>query len=369
MSDKNIENQADAVFPEQDERKPREPWRLKGSIFWPLLLMAGGVLLLLVQLDYIQGDVWNLVLRLWPVLLIGGGLDGLLRRDGVVMPGFWAAAGVILLLANLDLIVWDAWTIIAGFWPLFIVAIGLDILFAKRSLWMGLAALVVLLAVMFGAMTLLSASSERGEYLSQPAAAADATLVLKPIIGTVHVRGGDMGGDLLQGMVPSGRRSQVEPDYNDVTHTLTLERTGANFWLTPSETAGWDLTLSQSVPLDIVTEMAVGRVDFDLSGMQVTDFELDLPLGTALIQLPQQGSFEGDVDLPMGSLEIIAWDCAGFQLVSDGGVMAVTVPDGYQQDGNEYTSPDFESMDSQVILKVDSGMARILVTERSCQAP
>jgi hypothetical protein len=49
-------------------------------IFWPLVLIAAGVLWLLANFGMIESGNLGILLRLWPVLLIGLGLDILIRR-------------------------------------------------------------------------------------------------------------------------------------------------------------------------------------------------------------------------------------------------------------------------------------------------
>ncbi|HSV84961.1 MAG TPA: DUF5668 domain-containing protein, partial [Levilinea sp.] len=75
------------------------------SIFWPLLLIAAGVLLLLNALGQVQGDFWGFFVRLWPLLFIAGGLDSLYRRESFVSPILFTGLGTVILLSNLGTIV------------------------------------------------------------------------------------------------------------------------------------------------------------------------------------------------------------------------------------------------------------------------
>jgi hypothetical protein len=62
-----------------------------GSLLSPLVLIAAGVLLLLSNLGLVHGDVWPDLLRFWPVLIVALGLDLLLGR-----PSFGAALGTLV---------------------------------------------------------------------------------------------------------------------------------------------------------------------------------------------------------------------------------------------------------------------------------
>jgi len=65
--------------------------RRSGSLLFPLVLIAAGILLLLSNLGVVQDDVWPSLLHYWPVLIIALGLDLLLGR-----PSFGAALGTLI---------------------------------------------------------------------------------------------------------------------------------------------------------------------------------------------------------------------------------------------------------------------------------
>jgi len=53
-----------------------------GGFALPILVIAAGVLLLLNTLDVVGWSVWRWVARLWPILLIAGGALLLWQRSG-----------------------------------------------------------------------------------------------------------------------------------------------------------------------------------------------------------------------------------------------------------------------------------------------
>ncbi len=59
------------------------PYRRR-SFLGPILLIAFGVIFLLNNLGVLNWNVWATLIRLWPVLLIGFGLDLLIGRRSVV---------------------------------------------------------------------------------------------------------------------------------------------------------------------------------------------------------------------------------------------------------------------------------------------
>ena len=70
------------------------------SIFGPLLLISVGVAFLLNNLGVIPGNFWDILVNLWPLLIIFAGIDGLVRREGIAWPALLIVVGTFLLLKN-----------------------------------------------------------------------------------------------------------------------------------------------------------------------------------------------------------------------------------------------------------------------------
>ena len=54
-----------------DERKRNR----RGGLIGPLILIGLGVVFLLNNLGILDWSIWEILLRLWPVLLVAAGLD------------------------------------------------------------------------------------------------------------------------------------------------------------------------------------------------------------------------------------------------------------------------------------------------------
>lgn len=62
------------------------------------------------------------------------------------------ALGAVLLANTVGLIPWKAWVALKTYWPVLIIAAGAELLFLRRftpALWLGAAALIVVLAFSF----------------------------------------------------------------------------------------------------------------------------------------------------------------------------------------------------------------------------
>src|SRR5512140_2756259 len=116
----------------QTETPHAHPHR-RFSIFWPFLLIALGVVLLVQNTGIAPQASGYDLLRLWPLLLIVGGLDSFWQGHGYVGGMLFIGLGGIFLLNNLGYLPGvSVWDVVLRFWPLLIVAIGLDLIIGRR---------------------------------------------------------------------------------------------------------------------------------------------------------------------------------------------------------------------------------------------
>jgi hypothetical protein len=147
------ENNNNEIRQDNPARLNRREWRsYRPSLIWPAILITIGVVLLLKNIGVLSGDAWKTILHLWPILLIALGLESLLQKRGVVRSVFWIVLGVVFFLSEIGLANWDSLAIILKFWPLILIAIGLDIILPRRSLWASVLGLITMLAVFASAL-------------------------------------------------------------------------------------------------------------------------------------------------------------------------------------------------------------------------
>jgi len=109
-------------------------YRRPHSIFFPILLVTLGIFLLMANLGTIQNSAWGILETYWPLIFIIGALDGLYQRHGWVGPLVGIGLGTVLLLGNLHYLQWDSLDLLLRLWPVLLVAWGLDIAFGNDNL-------------------------------------------------------------------------------------------------------------------------------------------------------------------------------------------------------------------------------------------
>jgi hypothetical protein len=369
-----------------DEREaPRpeeEPHRLVGpsrrrynrpSFFFPLLLIALGVIFLLRNTGVITGDVWGTILRMWPLILVAIGVDSLFQRQGIVGPVFWITLGGVLLLANFDVLEVNVFQVIISLWPLLLIAIGLDLVIGRRSWILSVLSVVILIGVMVGALWFVSptlgAQPAQGEVISRPLDGAERGLVnLNPSVGALQVRPLEEGELFAEGVVrlSRGERLVSAPTTSDGTARLTLMSEGVSFLfpIGQRDRWSWDLGFHQGVPLDMVVNMGVGEVLLDLREMEVERLDLSMGVGRIRVILPQEGRLNADISSGVGETIIIVPAGVQARINASPALAVVDMPPTYERLNDVYTSPNYGAAGQEggvLELNLSHGVGRLAV--------
>ncbi|GAB4477266.1 MAG: hypothetical protein Kow00124_20240 [Anaerolineae bacterium] len=273
--------------PSYDERTPEQ--RGYRSLFWPIMLIGAGVVLLLANLNLLQIDPLSLW-RLWPLLLIVAGIDILFSRR---FPALGALLGLV---------------VVGG-------AIGLLLVSPQTS------------AGILGIPQPLEPQTSRFSEPLNGAQAAEITLELRP--GPTTIRALDDPDRLFEAEV-----THVFP----VEYTVSGGRTREIFLGSPSgpqsynlepaflNNLEWDVAINPAVALDLTVTASIGSTEMDLSQMALdrldftgsvgsseislpgTAFDLDITTSTGetLIDIADGADVRGDVTLSVGHTEIDA---------------------------------------------------------------
>ena len=83
------------------------------------------------------------------------------RGLSIVGPFILIGIGIVLLLQQLNMIQWSFWEVAFRLWPLIIIAVGADILIARRSYIGAVASLLVVLGLFVGGIYLMGTGPGR----------------------------------------------------------------------------------------------------------------------------------------------------------------------------------------------------------------
>lgn len=354
-----------------DDRRWRPSHR--GSLLGPLILIGIGLFFLFSNLGLIEGDAWSLILRLWPLLLIIGGLDGILRREGFVGATLMIGLGVIFLLSNYGYLALSPWQVIFNLWPLFLIAFGFDILIGRRSLIGSLVGVLLILAILAGALWAWGVSVERGQTLSgvevrqELEGATTARVEISPGAGSLELAALAEPGALLVGTVPEGRGLEVRQDYSvsGGQGRLTLRSAGTVVNIPGrADNWEWDLGLNPEIPLELDVNMGVGSAELDLTDLDLTALDLDLGVGQNRVTLPATGSYTVKVNGAVGQTIIYVPEGLGVRVKSNTGIGNLDVPGDWEERNGMRYSPGYDSAEYRIELEVSQAIGQIRVVQR-----
>lgn len=357
-----------------NDRSYRRYRSYRGSLFGPVVLILLGIVFLFYNLGLMTGDIWDTVLRLWPVLLIVMGLDGILRQEGLVGAVVLIGLGSVFLLSNFGFLALNIWQTILRLWPIVLIAIGFDVVIGRRSIWASLAGMVLILALLFGALSLFGVREDRGAALAGQQVsqalegASQARVVINPGVAAVRVTSLDDPQQLVSGRVAAGRGQQVRQDYSisGDQATYTLQESGGAPFFIPGERGRWewDLGLNPEVPIDLELGLGAGEADLELSDLNLSGLKVDMGVGQVTITLPGEGRFQAEINGAIGQMVVIVPQGVAVRAQTDTGIAAVEVPDDYQRQEDTYTSPDYASAENRVDLELSQAIGQVVIRDQ-----
>jgi hypothetical protein len=297
------------------------------------------------------------------------------RRNSLFGPVLLIGIGVLLLLNNFGILDIDIWDLIFRFWPVFLIAAGLDILFGRRSGAGAIIALVVILVIIAGALTWgagdLSAVAE--DPAAQPIfqelnGAQRAEITLTTGVSQLHLAGAPASDTLIEGTVIPHRNERIVSDFEREGDSAVyrLQSEGGRFMF-PSwggrSRGVWDLRISQAIPVDLTVSTGVGESTIDVGLVQLSGLDIDTGVGATTITLPGRGAFNARVNGGVGEVTVLIPDAIAAHIQADAGIGNVNVQGDYLHEGDEYLSPGYDTAEHRVELEIDGGVGSITVRQ------
>jgi hypothetical protein len=292
---------------------------------------------------------------------------------GIVGPTILIGAGAILLLNTTGLVDWDIWAVMWRLWPVILIAIGLDILFGRRSLaGSALVAATMLVVMVGGAWALVATMSPAGqEMIAQPRNGIDrAEVTIAPAVASLQITAGNDGAMLVGGTIDRARGERLEQDYRgnggSGNYTLKSEEVrGLPFGVSTrdGDDPTWNLQLARDLPLFLKVNSGVGKATIDLTGMQLTGLDVDTGVGQTIITLPATGRFSASVNGGVGEVVVRVPAGMAVRVQIDAGLGDTQVPSGYTRQGDWYVSPGYDTAANRIDLDINGGIGRVAVEE------
>jgi hypothetical protein len=297
------------------------------------------------------------------------------RRGGFVGPIILIGLGVVFLLNNLGFLEWGIWETVLRLWPLLLIAVGLDLLIPRRSAVGAMLSLIVMLAVIAGAVWLVSVHSggdlaPRVEEIDQPLEKIDKVEIsLEPGAGVARVGALQDSDLLLVGRLGLSRGQRVEREIltEDGLTNIHLRSVGGWLWSAyTSETdkeigrGEWSLNIHPDPMLRLNVELGAGEVDLDLSELTLEIVQVDVGVGKIVARLPAKGEFDVSLEGRIGAMEVIIPRGLAVRVQVSAG-LTHTQLEGFVKRGSLYYSAGAEGAGNLVDLSLNQAIGSLIV--------
>lgn len=249
-------------------------------------------------------------------------------RRGVFWPLLLIALGLIFLLQNFGFISGVSWRAIASLWPLLLVLIGLDIAFARR--W-PVPTLVAEVLVIAAGLALAASSPNLAPGYAFPEVGSGESDVSAPRNNATQLALTLNGGTIHSYHVSGGSEQLVEA--HSASNDLRLRTSGttrvdvridqvSGGFMRP--TGDVQIQVGSDIPTSLTVNVGGGEFDFDLSDIRVTDARVNIGASSMRFVLPKPS---GDVAIRMNggasSISIVVPDGVEVRIATTGGLLSL----------------------------------------------
>ncbi len=293
------------------------------------------------------------------------------RRRGVPVFGlFLIAAGVLLLLQTLGVVPWAIWQGLWRLWPVLLIMGGVAILFGGRARWLAAAVIVLLL----GGAIALAAYGSNGFRDDTEGVQGFSELLLdaKFLDATLDFGAGDIRLDALPAdsvrLMEATLRGSGEKAKPSVSRTadrafLRLERKSPRWFFFGGVKEEWDVSLSRTVAINLTINAGASNIAANLSELNVTALRLSAGASNVSLVLPGQAERAfARLDVGAAHVQVRVPEGVAARIRSETGVSSVDVNTArFPKVGGYYQSPDYDTAAKRVDVEIRGGVADITV--------
>jgi len=287
---------------------------------------------------------------------------------------FWGLVlitiGVLILLANLGVLPGGFWVSLWQYWPLLLVIIGLSVMFKKKGgagAWIFFSISVVLITAV-GLLSYYYPTDTKLEY---------SEITFEEDLGqaeelTLRV---DFGaGDLT---IAGSELMLIEGDANTYTET-NLTRTGksdAKVVVDQKPLKGWfflnpeiytkknevNLKVTDHLPVDLAINTGASSFDLDLEDVMLTKLNLDFGASDGTIKIGDKvADVDMEIDTGASSLKLILPEGFGIKVESSSGASSNNFSDvGLSRNDDIWKSDGYDDAENQIKIDISMGASSI----------
>jgi len=306
------------------------------------------------------------------------------QKPSLFWPLVLITVGVVLLLSNLGILPPDAINLLWRFWPLALVVIGLDILLGRRSAigaiftsLVAIALLVGVLAFVFFARNIpeLTQQIDLGELRHQTIRAPlegveTARVSIDWPSGPARLYALSDSNSLIEGDIAYFGTLYFDVQRQGTTADISLDSRIERFFIGVGNMGEgvnrWEVGLHPRVRYNLQLDASSGPGIYDLEELTIESLNVDAGSGPLTITLPRRGQVRGLIDGGSGPITLIVPRGMEARLTVDEGAGAFMPDRRFRQSKSEgevtvWVTEGFVGADNYVELNIDGGSGSVRV--------
>ncbi len=300
--------------------------------------------------------------------------------------------GLVLLLVNLGYLQWNFFITFFSFWPIFLIALGLLIIFRGR-LWVQILALLLILVLPFlyyfgvGSLNSLqfirpnsintySVSRQKTEEYSWSMAnepkIEKAELDLAYGVGKVILDSLSSSSKLLDvKVVSSFGKPDISVNQRGSTAKISVEQAERSFFFIPGIVSNGggredcELNLNRDVIWALDLKTGVSQSIINLEDIKFNKLSAETGVGAVKFILGDMGiDADMELDAGVGELTIVIPKDVGVRVDVDTGLGAIDLPGSWQRKGDTYTNSKYSQANTNINLTIKQGIGKVEIVTK-----
>lgn len=280
--------------------------------------------------------------------------------------------GVILLANNFQILPWGVWYELLKFWPVILIAIGIDLIFRKSSLsFLQILSPLVIIAAIGGAVYLSQADKaedvSQAVRFEQPLSLELKQADIEISFGAGILRLEGNSAYLFEGdfTTPSWLRPKMR--YKVVGEKGFLELTeegkrGRFHFSQLGKEHSWNLRLNNRIPMTLKIETGANSNYLDISSLKVTSLELDTGASKNEIKFGSLTSIQARIKAGVSRIKLFIPRSIGIRIEADTALTSNNFNKlGLVKQGNVYISSNYSTAETRLELELEVGVSSITI--------
>lgn len=268
--------------------------------------------------------------------------------------------GFAFLFKELGVIHFSVWHGLSIFWPLFIILIGLAVVFRMR--WLGVAVIVIAIAVCASLFTEFSTTSrflEQKTYSNALNSEGITEIALNVDYGAgkMIIGSGSTKNAIFYNLTTTGDKEPTIRTKKEGTGlNVDIER-NFGFMMPTKETDLWDIRISPEIIADIKLNYGAGDMDFDFTNLKVKNLEISCGATKNTLKFADYPT-KAKIDAGASSFELKFPKGRGVMLTTDTGASDFKL-DGFKKEGENYYSEGYGKDKENIEIDIHAGATSI----------